>query len=76
VFQELILTLGRYQRKRRFAETPEPEGKPGNMRRNPGNRIFVVQKHRAGRLNYDFRLELGGVLKSWAVPKSQPGSQA
>jgi bifunctional non-homologous end joining protein LigD len=59
------MALEEYQRKRRFADTPEP---PPEVEKNAGHR-FVVQKHRATRLHYDFRLEMDGVLKSWAVPK-------
>jgi bifunctional non-homologous end joining protein LigD len=59
------MSLAEYERKRKSGETPEP--KPVEAKR--GGWRFVVQKHRATRLHYDFRLELDGVLKSWAVPK-------
>src|SRR5262245_249031 len=59
--------LQRYRQKRNFAVTPEPEGKVGESRAR--GLAFVIQKHAATRLHYDFRLELDGVLLSWAVPK-------
>ena len=60
-------SLEKYRAKRTFSRTPEPPPEVIGARRGP--LLFVVQKHAAGRLHYDFRLELDGVLKSWAVPK-------
>src|SRR6187402_757012 len=59
------MSLAKYRHKRDFAKTKEPSGKAS---RKLGHR-FVVQKHDARQLHYDFRLELAGVLLSWAVPK-------
>jgi bifunctional non-homologous end joining protein LigD len=58
--------LAEYKRKRSFDKTPEPAGK---VEKDHKKLAFVIQKHQATQLHYDFRLELDGVLKSWAVPK-------
>ncbi|HWH36238.1 MAG TPA: DNA polymerase ligase N-terminal domain-containing protein, partial [Candidatus Limnocylindrales bacterium] len=63
------MSLEKYKRKRDFGLTPEPAGEVGPTAPPLGNRRFVVQRHRATRLHYDFRLEIDGVLMSWAVPK-------
>src|SRR4030088_123814 len=57
--------LREYKQKRHFSRTPEPEGE----KRTKEGHSYVIQKHAASHLHYDFRLEMDGVLKSWAVPK-------
>lgn len=60
------MALKDYHNKRKFDETSEPKGK---TKKSKDKLIFVIQRHAASRLHYDFRLEMEGVLKSWAVPK-------
>lgn len=60
------MTLEEYQGKRDFNTSPEPKGGNGDKHGN----IFVIQEHHASHLHWDLRLEIGGVLKSWAVPKN------
>jgi DNA ligase D-like protein (predicted 3'-phosphoesterase) len=62
------MRLEDYWKKRDFEKTKEPKG---GEKKNAGN-IYVIQKHQARRLHYDLRLEMDGVLKSWAVPKTPP----
>lgn len=60
------MSLDKYATKRDFTKSPEP---PATLKTTTTTLSFVVQRHKASRLHYDFRLELNGVLKSWAVPK-------
>ncbi|MCZ2845954.1 MAG: 3'-phosphoesterase [Candidatus Bathyarchaeota archaeon] len=62
------MSLKSYRSKRDFSKTKEPNG----TIKNSYNNIFVIQKHQATHLHYDLRLEMNGVLKSWALPKDPP----
>lgn len=63
------MSLSSYRNKRDFEKTSEPEGSIGEQKTG---RIYVIQRHDASHLHYDLRLEMDGVLKSWAVPKTPP----
>lgn len=63
------MSLKEYRKKRRFDATPEPEGGEDGKASSSKALAYVIQKHQASHLHYDFRLEWGGVLVSWAVPK-------
>src|SRR6201988_4706031 len=63
-----MASLTEYKKKRKFDKTPEPGPTKKHTR---SRRLYVIQKHRATQLHYDFRLEVDGGLKSWAVPKGQ-----
>src|SRR5271170_1048462 len=63
------MSLTKYRRKRSAARTPEPFGREVSSPSPATSGAFVIQKHAARRLHYDFRLEMEGVLRSWAVPK-------
>ena len=62
------MALAEYQKMRDFTKSPEPQG---GEKHGSGN-IFVVHEHDASHLHYDLRLEIGGVLRSWAIPKEPP----
>jgi bifunctional non-homologous end joining protein LigD len=63
------MSLDKYKEKRNFRISPEPSGKPHSGASSKRHLLYVIQKHRASQLHYDFRLEFKGVLLSWAVPK-------
>lgn len=64
------MPLKEYEEKRDFRKTPEP--RPSTASKKRGDLMYVIQKHEASHLHYDLRLEEGGVLKSWAIPKLPP----
>jgi len=69
------MSLDTYRRKRNFARTPEPPPKHGAAKADGERLRYVIQKHAASHLHWDLRLEEGGVLKSWAIPKEPPAVQ-
>jgi bifunctional non-homologous end joining protein LigD len=67
--RRITMTLEDYKKKRRFEISPEPPGKGARGKKQDSDFLYVIQKHRATQLHYDFRLEWHGTLLSWAVPK-------
>jgi DNA ligase D-like protein (predicted 3'-phosphoesterase) len=67
------MSLKEYEKKRNFRKTPEPQ--PSAKQGRQGELVYVIQKHEASHLHYDLRLEEGGVLKSWAIPKLPPQAE-
>jgi len=63
------MSLKDYQEKRDFSKTKEPKG---NIKTSKKNRKYIIQKHHATNLHYDLRIEMSGVLRSWAIPKGPP----
>jgi bifunctional non-homologous end joining protein LigD len=63
------MSLDKYKEKRNFKVSPEPSGKSHSSASSKSHLLYVIQKHRATQLHYDFRLEFKGVLLSWAIPK-------
>ena len=66
------MSLKEYSKKRNFSKTPEPRGK---VKSSGKKKIFVIHKHHASHLHWDLRLEMNGVLASWAVPKEPPAEK-
>ncbi|MCX6749203.1 MAG: 3'-phosphoesterase [Candidatus Pacearchaeota archaeon] len=66
------MALKTYQKKRNFKKTPEPAGK---IKASGKKLIFVIHRHEASHLHYDFRLQINNVLRSWAVPKEPPAEK-
>jgi len=65
-------SLSEYKQKRNFSETSEPSSLSNKISKKTKNPIFVIQEHNASHLHWDFRLEIEGALKSWAIPKQPP----
>jgi len=63
------MSLDKYRKKRNFKISPEPKGSPAPPHKSKSSLLYVIQKHRATQLHYDFRLEWNGTLLSWAIPK-------
>ena len=69
----MYMTLKQYEKKRDLKKTPEPVAK---IKKSSTKLIFVIHKHHASHLHWDLRLEMNGVLKSWAVPKQPPRTKS